>query len=219
MLCQLTGEVRSLFFPKSKAMDFSDINQLPSTLQTVVKYQHLSTGQSLFHRNEEVRTLYAVKSGQIRLLHYTKSGQSISHYAIYSGEICAEIALFLDAYTCSAIAEEPTQLLIFPKQEFLSTLRQYPDFAIAFMKQLSYRLHTTKVMVELRSIRSAQERVLHYLRLIVPPEKNTIVLVQPLKNIAADLSISPEVLSRTLTQLVSDGAIAREKRRITLLES
>jgi len=84
---------------------------------------------------------------------------------------------------------------------------------------LSYRLHTTKVMVELRSIRSAQERVLHYLRLVVPAEKNTVVLEQPLKNIASDLGITPEVLSRTLTQLASDGVIAREKRRITLLKS
>jgi CRP-like cAMP-binding protein len=74
-------------------------------------------------------------------------------------------------------------------------------------------------MIELRSIRSAQERVLHYLHLIAPPEKNTIMLEQPLKNIAFDLGISPEVLSRALTQLASDGAIARERRKITLLKS
>jgi CRP/FNR family transcriptional regulator, dissimilatory nitrate respiration regulator len=202
-----------------KAMDFSEIDQLPPALQGVVKYQHLSNGQVLFHRNEEAQAIYVVKSGQIRLLHYTASGQSISHYAIHAGEICAEIGLFLDTYTCSAIAEEPTQILVFPKPAFLNTLRQEPDFAIAFIMQLSYRLHTTKVLAELRSIRSAQERVLHYLRLLVSPEGNTVVLEQPLKNIAADLSISPEVLSRTLAQLASDGAIARKKRRITLLES
>ncbi|NEQ26592.1 MAG: Crp/Fnr family transcriptional regulator [Microcoleus sp. SIO2G3] len=200
-------------------MDFSEIDQLPAALQAVVTYQDLSNGQVLFHRNEESRAIYALKSGQVRLLHYTKSGQSISHYAVYAGEICAEVALFLNTYTCSAIVEEPTQVLVFPKQAFLNTLQQDSDFAIAFMRQLSYRLHTTKVMVELRSIRSAQERVLHYLRLVVPPEKNTVVLEQPLKNIASDLGITPEVLSRALTQLASDGAIAREKRRITLLKS
>jgi CRP/FNR family transcriptional regulator, dissimilatory nitrate respiration regulator len=200
-------------------MDFSEIEQLPTALQAVAKYQHLSTGQILFHRNEKSQAIYAVKSGQIRLLHYTMSGQSISHYTVHTGEICAEVALFLDTYTCSAIVEEPTQVLVFPKQAFLTTVQQNPSFAIAFMMQLSYRLHTTKVMVELRSIRSAQERVLHYLRLIAPPEKNTVMLEQPLKNIASDLGISPEVLSRALAQLASDGAIARERRRITLLQS
>lgn len=200
-------------------MDFSEINQLPAALQAVVTYQNLSNGQALFHRNEVSKAVYAVKSGQIRLLHYTKSGQAISHYTIYAGEICAEIALFLNTYTCSAIAEEPTQVLVFPKQEFLNMLQQDSAFAIAFMRQVSYRLHMAKVMVELRSIRSAQERVLHYLRLIAPPEKNTVMLEQPLKNIASELGITPEVLSRTLTQLATEGAIAREKRKIILLES
>lgn len=200
-------------------MNFSEIDQLPATLQSVATYQHFAKGQFLFHRNQKPQVIYAVKSGQVRLVHYTQSGQSISYYTVHSGEICAEVALFLDTYTCNAIAEASTQVLAFPKQAFLSTLQQDPDFAIAFMTQLSYRLHTTKTMLELRSIRSAQERVLHYLRLVLPPEQNTVVLEQPLKDIAADLGISPEVLSRTLTQLAMDGAIVREKRRITLLES
>lgn len=209
--------MRSLFF--QNAMNFAEIDQLPATLQAFVTYRQFSKGQVLFQRNEASRAIYVVKSGQVRLLHYTKSGQSISYYTVQAGEICAEVALFLDTYTCNAIAEAPTQVLAFPKQTFLNTLQQNPDFAMAFMMQLSYRLHTIKTMVELRSIRSAQERVLHYLRLVLPPEKNTIVLEQPLKDIAADLGISPEVLSRTLAQLAMSGAIAREKRRITLLES
>ena len=200
-------------------MDFSEIDQLPTALRTVAKEQYLSTGQVLFHQNEDTQAIYAVKTGQIRLLHYTMSGQSISHYAVHAGEICAEVALFLDTYTCTAIVEEPTQVLVFPKQVFLNTVQQNQEFAIAFIMQLSYRLHTTKVMVELRSIRSAQERVLHYLRLLASPEKNIVLLEQPFKNIASDLGIRPEVLSRALTQLASDGAIARERRKITLLQS
>jgi CRP/FNR family transcriptional regulator, dissimilatory nitrate respiration regulator len=200
-------------------MNFSEIDQLPAILQAAATLQQLSKGQMLFNRDEESQAIYAVKTGQIRLLHYTKSGQSISHYAVHPGEICAEVSLFLETYRCNAIAEEPTQVLAFPKQVFLDAIQQNPEFAIAFVMQLSHRLHSTKMLVELRSIRSAQERVLHYLHLIVPPEKNTVVLEQSLKDTAAELSISPEVLSRTLNQLASTGAIARQKRRITLLES
>jgi len=200
-------------------MNFSEVDQLPAALRKVATYQHLSNGQVLFHRNEDSQAIYAVKSGQIRLLHYTKSGQSVSHYTIRSGEICAEVALLSNAYTCSAIAEEPTQVLVFPKQTFLSVLQQHSDFATAFIMQLSYRLHKTKVMLELRSIRSAPERVLHYLQLIVPAEQNTVMLEQPLKNVAADLGISSESLSRALAQLEIDGAIVRKKRKIILVEA
>lgn len=198
-------------------MNFSELDQLPTALQTVVTHQHLSSGQVLFHRNEAVRSIYIVRSGRIRLLHYTQEGQAISRYAVHAGEVCAEIVLFLDAHTCSAIAEEPTQVWVFPKQVFLNELQQNLDFATAFMAQMSYRLHVTKEMVVLRSISSARERILHYLHLIMPPEQNTIELEQPLKSIAYELGISPEVFSRTLTQLERDGAITREKRKITLL--
>ena len=214
---QQTSEARSLIF--QKPMNLSELDQLPTALQAVVNYQHVSKGQVLFHRQEESRVIYTVKTGRVRLLHYTSSGQAISHYAVNAGEICAAVALFLDIYTCSAVAEETTQVLAFPKQAFMHALQEDHHFAIAFMMQLSHRLHTTKEMLELRSIRSAQERVLHYLRLIAPPEKNTVILEQPLKDIAADLSISPEAFSRTLTKLANNGAIVREKRRITLIES
>ena len=200
-------------------MNFSDIDQLPPPLRAVATYRTLNNEQTLFHRDAEASAIYAVKSGQIRLLHYTQDGHPISHYAVYRGELCAEAALFLGTYTCNALAEEPTQVLVLPKQAFLMALQQDSAFAMAFMAQLAKRLHMTEVTLELRGIRSAQERVLHYLLLAMPPGENTVVLEQPLKNIAYDLGISPEVLSRALAQLVKKGMIAREKRRITLLQS
>ena len=200
-------------------MDFSDISQLPTALQAVVTLRQLSNEQMLFNRNETAQAVYAVKSGRVRLIHYTHSGQSISHYVVGPGEVCAEVTLFLENYTCSAIAEGSTQVLAFPKQAFLTALQQNSDFAMVFMEQVCHRLHGTKVILELRSIRSARERVLHYLRITIPPEEKSIVLDQPLKNTAFDLGLSPEVLSRTLAQLVKESVISRQKRRITLLET
>ena len=197
-------------------MDFSDITQLPATLQSVVTYQNLSIGQTLFHRHEAAMKIYAVQSGIIQLLHYTESGHAINYYQIRASEICVESILFLDTYPCEAIAEAPTRILVFPKVAFLTALEADFNFATAFMEQMSDRLHQTQVMLELRGIRSARERVLHHLYSLVC-KQNTIVLGYPLKNLAADLGISPEVLSRALTQLEKEGKIARDKRKITIL--
>ncbi|MCU0569297.1 MAG: Crp/Fnr family transcriptional regulator [Oculatellaceae cyanobacterium Prado106] len=198
-------------------MDFSEINQLPPPLQSAATYQFLTKGQILFNRNEQAERIYAVKSGQIRLLHHTQTGQVIQHYVVQPGELCAEVILFLDRYTCCAIAETDTEVVAFPKSDFLNMLQQNPDFALAFMRQVSYRLHMTKMTVELRSIRSATERVLHYLQFITPPEQGTVTLEKPFKEIATELGMSSEALSRALNQLEEQGAIARQKRRITLL--
>ncbi|MBD2080190.1 Crp/Fnr family transcriptional regulator [Leptolyngbya sp. FACHB-17] len=199
-------------------MNFSDFDQLPAALQTVVTQQTLTIGQPLFHKGEPAEAVYAIQFGRIRLLHYTENGQIVNHYQVNPGELCAELVLFIDAYACSAIVEEPTQVLVFPKQAFLTALQQDSDLATAFMAQLAYRLHLTKTMLEVRGIRSARERVLHYLRFVIPTNQNSVCLEQPLKSIAFDLGISPEVLSRTLTQLETEGVILRDKRRITMLQ-
>lgn len=211
------ASVRTAIVPV-KAMNFSDLDQLPAALQTVVSQQTLTVGQPLFHKGEPAKAVYAIQSGRIRLLHYTESGQIVNHYQVNPGELCAEVVLFIDAYACTAIVEEPTQVLVFPKQVFLSALQQDSALAIAFMTQMAYRLHLTKTMLEIRGIRSARERVLHYLRFMIPTSQNFVFLEQPLKSIAYDLGISPEVLSRTLAQLETEGVILREKRRITLLK-
>ncbi len=198
-------------------MDFSDFAQLPANLQAAVTYQELSTQQPLFHQQEPSTAIFAVKTGRIRLLHYTESGQAIEHYLVNAGEVFAEVVLFTDVYVCSAIAPEPTCVMVFPKQEFWKALQQSFSLSAAFMEQLATRLHMNKVMLELRGIRSARERVLHYLRFAAHPAERTVLLDVPLKNIAQNLGISPEVLSRTLTQLEAEGAIARNKRRIQLI--
>lgn len=199
-------------------MNFSAFDQLPEALQTIVSQQTLTVGQSLFHAGEPADAIFTLQSGRIRLLHYTESGQIVNHYQVNPGELCTELVLFIDAYACTAIVEEPSQVLVFPKQAFLNALQQDPALATAFMAQMAYRLHLTKKMLEVRGIRSARERVLHYLRSMMPTGKKSVLLEQPLKSIAYDLGISPEVLSRTLTQLELEGIILRDKRRITLLK-
>jgi CRP/FNR family transcriptional regulator, dissimilatory nitrate respiration regulator len=70
------------------------------------------------------------------------------------------------------------------------------------------------LLLELRGIRSARARVLHYLRVMTPNDEKILNLEQPLKEIANDIGISPEALSRTLTQLQNEGILTRIKRRI-----
>lgn len=199
-------------------MNFFTLEQLRSQLQDAIAYQDLEAGQILFHQGDLTRAMFAVESGQIRLASYTKNGQAINHYIVRLGESFAEAALFQTVYDCVAIAVIPSRVAIFPKQPLLEALRQQPSLSEAFMAQLASRFHQTKILLELRSIRSARDRVLRYLQLTAQPDQKTVNLEYPLKDIAEDLGITPEALSRALAKLESEGAIARTKRRITLCE-
>ncbi|BAU44038.1 Crp/Fnr family transcriptional regulator [Leptolyngbya sp. O-77] len=192
------------------------LHHLPAELQAVASFRNLETGQILFDRGEPVEAIYVLESGYIQLLNYTEEGLQINHYSVRSGESFAEVALFHERYVCTAIAHLPSRILVLPKFAFLKALKAYPELAETFMAQLAKRLHESKVLLELRSIRSARRRVLHYLQLNVQPDGITVNLDVPLKDIADDLGLTPEALSRALKQLHKEGIIARRKQKVTL---
>jgi CRP/FNR family transcriptional regulator, dissimilatory nitrate respiration regulator len=198
------------------SMTAFNLDILPANLRNAMFYQDLAAGEILFAQNDPATAIFAVESGRVSLIHYTEAGKTINHYSVMAGEYFAEVALFNEVYVCTVIAEIPSRIVSFPKQLFLTALGQDPELAIAFIEQLVRRLHYTKILLELRGIRSARERVLHYLRVMAPPNEKTVSLDRPLKQIAGDIGISPEVFSRTLTQLQNERLITRVRRKITL---
>ena len=198
-------------------MDLTEIDRLPEALRAKITIQNLVAGETLFAQQDEASTIYAVISGRLKLIRYLDNDKVSTFEIVRPAEILAEIALFSDIYSCTAIAEIDSQVIVYPKQELLSTLRSYPSLAEDFMSVLVKKIQSLKFRLELRDIRIAHERVLHYLRRLIDyPEENTIILDRPLKDIAGDLGFTPETLSRALIRLETDGAIARRDRIIIL---
>lgn len=191
-------------------------DQLPDDLQALVSIQRLDTGQILFAQHEVVQAAFILDSGKIQLVSYTEDGQQIHHYTVRAGESFAEVALFNERYLCTAIASTPSQVLVLPKQAYLTALKSSSLLAEMFMAQLAHRLHDSKILLELRSIRPARQRVLHYLQLNVQADGVTVKLDRPLKEIADDLGLTPEAFSRTLNHLHEQRIINRRKRIVTL---
>lgn len=191
-------------------------HRLPAELRAVASFRNLEAGQIVFDQGDLVDAVYILDSGCIQLLNYTEEGLQINHYSVRPGESFAEVALFYERYICTAIASLPSRILVLPKSAFLKALKAHPDLAETFMAQLAKRLHESKILLELRSIRSARKRVLHYLQLNVQPDGMTVNLDLPLKEIADDLGLTPEALSRALKQLHKEGVIARRKQKVTL---
>ena len=198
-------------------MDLTDIDRLPEALKDRITVLNITAGETLFTQGDEATAFYVVVSGRIKLIRYLDNGKVSTFEIVRATETLAEIALFAEIYPCTAIAEINSEVIAFPKQELLSVLQQYPDLIRDFMLMLVRKIQSLKFRIELRDIRIAHERVLHYLRHLVSyPEETTIILDRPLKDIASDLGFTPETLSRALIRLETDGAIARQDRIIVL---
>ena len=198
-------------------MEFLTPAQLPSNLQQQLTYRRLTTGQILFQQGEQAQSVFILESGQLRVVSFTDQ-KIINHYFVKVSENFAEIALFSETYTYTAMADIPSRVIVIPKSAFLEALHNSTELSMLFMKQFAHRLKAIQTLLELRSIRSARERIMYYLQLNLQPNQTTVTLEKSLKDIATELGLVPEVLSRNLALLQEEGVITRKKRSITFNE-
>lgn len=197
-------------------IEFLRPENLPPNVRAEIRYQNLVAGEMLFHQNDPATAIYVVESGRIRLDSYTPEGKFVTLQIVRSKESFAVMSLFDRVYETNATSEVPSRVIVYPKQILLGTLTQNPELAQELMQQLVKHIYALKMRLELREIRAAHDRVLHYLKIIAHFGGIVITFDRPLKMVALDLGLTPEVFYRTLAQLERRGAISRTRRQITL---
>ncbi|BAZ65509.1 MAG: Crp/Fnr family transcriptional regulator [Pelatocladus maniniholoensis HA4357-MV3] len=198
-------------------MNLQTLESLPLELRHLIVHRDLEAQENLFQQGDEATAFYVVETGRLKLVRYSSNGKEVTFPIARAGEIIAEIALFSNTYPCAVVAEVASRVIVYPKQAILSALRDNSDLAEDFMAMLVRKIHDLKVRLELRDIRAAHERVLRYLRYMAQlDEQTTVTFDRPLKDIALDLGLTPETLSRALTRLEREGMITRTKLQIKL---
>lgn len=175
-------------------------------------------GEIIFHAEEPAQTIFGVQTGKIQLVHYLESGQMINQYVVNPGMWFGEDGLSKPTYQNCAIAIQPSRIVTIPTSAFAELLRCHSPLSFTFIQQLTEQLHITKNIMTLRCIRSAYDRVLTYLQALTPNNSSTFYLSCSIKEIAEQICLTPEVVSRSLRKLQDNGIIQRHQRKITFLD-
>jgi CRP-like cAMP-binding protein len=101
-------------------------------------------------------------------------------------------------------------------REVLAAFEENPKAARAFTETLAQQVMNLRTRVEQRNIRSARERVRHFLMLNVGADRRTVKLRGTLKDLAAEIGLTHEALYRTLAALERSGEIRRKGEKIVL---
>ena len=114
-------------------------------------------------------------------------------------------------YQCDAVASVPSVVQLLPRSAVLKTFATEPDVAEAFMATLARQVMTLRTRPENRNLRTARERVLHYLGLQASDPERVVRLNRDLKTMASELGLTHESLYRTPASLEAEGVIQRAK--------
>jgi CRP/FNR family transcriptional regulator, dissimilatory nitrate respiration regulator len=189
---------------------------LPAGVRSVGVQRALAPGQALFRIGDPTVGIYEIVKGQVQMVRVDASGREIILYAASAGDLFAEAALFSPIYLCDAMTKRGATVRLYPKASLLSEFRQNPQAAEAFMAILAHEIINLRTRLELRNIRSARDRVRHFLALNTGTDGRTVRLRATLKDLAAELGLTHEAFYRALADLAADGEIKRFKSKILL---
>ncbi len=190
---------------------------LPAAVRLAAIDRKLKAGEPLFHLGDKTGGLYEVIAGRVRLTRVDRSGRETVLYVSGAGETFAEASLFSTAYHCDAIASTDAVVRVYPKPAVLEAFAKDPKAMQAFTATLARQLMGLRTRLAQRDIRSARERVRHFLALNTGADGRTVALRGTVKDLAAELGLTHEALYRTLAAFEKAGEIKRSKAKITLL--
>jgi CRP-like cAMP-binding protein len=177
----------------------------------------LAAGEALFHAGTKTAGLYEVLGGTVRLVRVDRSGREAVLQAASAGDILAEASLFSPTYHCDAIATTAATVRLYPKAVLLAELRRDPNAAQEFAAMLARQIMTLRTRLERRNIRSARDRIRHFLALNAGADGRTVELSGTLKEVAVDLGLTHEALYRALARMEAEGEIRRSGETITII--
>lgn len=189
---------------------------LPAAVRALAIDRKLKSGEALFRLGDKTAGLCEIVAGRVRLARVDRAGREIVLHVAGPGETIAEASLFSPTYHCDAIASTNATVRVYPKREVLAAFERDPNAAQAFSATLARQVMSLRTRIEQRNIRSARERVRHYLALNVGTDGKTVALRGTQKDIAAELGLTHEALYRTLALLERSGEIRRTGRKIVL---
>lgn len=187
-----------------------------STLANACVREAYGKGEMVFYEGQAVTGVYLVSEGCIQLVRMAPTGKEVVIKTCEPGEIFGEAALLKGGtYPVTANVVRDSVLFRIPKADFLVLLRMESfrtDFEVGLMLRVRY---LTERIAYLTAYEPA-ERLYHFLREHYG-EKDCYRIAIAKKDIAAEIGVTPEALSRLIRRLTEEGTLEWQDDSVRLL--
>ncbi len=198
----------------STCTPFSETEEGIRILEPYLKHQTYRAGEVLWLEGDESGELVLLDRGRVKAVKEQPDGRSILLYVFSPGDLFGFLP-FVDGgpYPATSVAVEEVEARTMSRAKLLSVLRRDPDLAMVLLEMLGLRLRQALDRVADQTRRSAVSRVAAGLLLLLPDASVTGIPIldvpEPMHDFAAELGLTPETFSRSLTKLVQAGILHR----------
>lgn len=197
--------------------------ELAKKLDTYSKVKKYQPKDVVYDMEDMAKNIYYIHSGLCKIVDTNKKGEEITIRFVRGKNIIGLIALERDTkYPFRAIALEESYALEIDR-EFMEYILSKKELSYIIMKNILAKTRKLGREIISMSTLTAKERFMEFLQ--ESNSKNTLInntnmreLIIPLKNyeIASNLKIKPEVLSRITRELINEGKIYKAEGKLYL---
>lgn len=189
-------------------------------LLQICRLREHDKGEVLFAEGEPAAGFYVVASGRVKIYKLSPEGKERILHIVHPGGTFAEAAIFGNGlYPAYAEPLVKSQLIFFPKRDFLDLLASHVQIAINMIAGLSRFLRQFAGQIEELTFKDVPSRLAQYLLELATDRKQQIDLPISKTQLASKLGTVSETLSRTFRKLSDEGIIRVNGKTITILDA
>lgn len=184
----------------------------------VCTVKSLDKGEMLFREGDRAEGFYVLQTGAISVFKITPDGREQIICVFRPPESFAEVTLAtVEAYPANAIALENTKVILVQRAGFRDLICRKPELSLHMLASMSLHLkHLVQTLQDYKG-RQIEGRLADWLFKHLPPGADAFELPVTKKNLAGQLGVTSETLSRTLARFRDEGLIRVEGPRVHLL--
>ncbi|MEP3048986.1 MAG: Crp/Fnr family transcriptional regulator [Roseibium sp.] len=152
-------------------------------------------GERLFHTGDGILNVFLVLDGQIDLIRVTPSGNEIVLHSAGKSTVLAEASVYSKVYHCDAIARSEATVAQLGTKVFKDRLASNRTWGENWAASLAHSVQRARLNTEVRSLKKVSDRFDFWMSVNSGafPERQ-------IKDIAAEIGVSPEALYRELAK-------------------
>jgi CRP-like cAMP-binding protein len=186
-----------------------------------LRSRHCARGQIIFAAGDPGTSLCIVESGKVDAVASSPDGKELVLNSFGPGDVFGELALLTgEPRSADAVAREPSQLLLLPRNDFLAFLEAHPRAAIALLTIVSRKLqHTTEQVqdVTFLDVPARLARVLLELAEAAPKGDGITAFRVTQIELAARIGTTRESVNKWLGHFSDQGLIAPGRGHVMIL--
>lgn len=176
-------------------------------------------GEMVYTAGDQNEKLFVIHKGRVKISRLSADGREQVLRVLGPGEFMGELSLFskLPMTDNGEVIEKATMCMI-EGSKLKDLMQKYPSITFKVLEELSRRLEKAENLIEDINLRPVEQRLAQAL-LKMSDGGNDVVLKMTKGDLASQIGMSQETLSRKLSLFQEQGLIKQTgQRKITILD-